>query len=267
MSPMQRIAAHAIPRRSAGHSLELIWLLILKDLRVRYKGSFLGYLWAIANPLATTLVYYIAFQIVLRVNTPHYGVYLVTGLFPWTWASAALLRGAVAYRANESLVRKVQTTRAILPLSEVMQEMLHFLLSCPVILAALVVTSHTFYPQWIVLIPVMATLQLAVIYPIAVILASCNIVARDVEYLVGVVLQMVFFLTPIVYPLESIPVQYRPYFELNPFFWLIKGWRAVFYEGTLDFEEVGRLLAFTLAFGLAAWMVHRRVEPRIGEML
>jgi lipopolysaccharide transport system permease protein len=258
---------HAIPQRSWMQSLELVALLVLKDLRVRYKGSFLGYVWAVANPLAMTVVYYIAFQIIMRVQLPNYGIYLVTGLFPWTWASGSLLRAAMSYRSNETLVRKVQTRRSILPLSDVLQEMMHFLLACPVILVALALTSGTVHAEWIVLIPLMAVIQLAVIYPMAIILAALNIVTRDVEYLVGIVLQMLFFLTPIVYPVDSIPGPYRPYFDLNPFFSLITAWRSVFYDGTLDPASLVRLAAFAPVLGVAAWAIHRRVEPRIGEML
>jgi ABC-type polysaccharide/polyol phosphate export permease len=191
----------------------------------------------------------------------------VTGLFPWAWASGSLLRGSGSYRANESLVRKVQTQRLILPLSDVIQEMLHFLFACPVILGALVITTGTWHPQWLVLIPVMAVVQLAVTFPLTLVLASISVVARDVEYLVGVLLQAVFFLTPIVYPLGSIPAGYRRYFELNPFFSLVNAWRSVFYDGTLDMAAIGRLAIFVVLFAALAWTVHRRVEPRIGEML
>ena len=254
-------------RRPWTQSLELLALLVLKDLRVRYKGSFLGYLWAVANPLAMTSVYYVVFQVIMRVQMPNYGVYLVTGLFPWTWASASMLRAAMSYRSNETLVSKVQLRRSILPLSDVLQEMVHFLFACPVILTALVLTSGTVRLEWLVLIPVMTAIQLAVIYPMAVILAAMNIIARDVEYLVGVLLQMLFFMTPIVYPLGSVPERYRPYFELNPFFPLITAWRTVFYEGALDRTAVLRLFVVVVLFGAAAWVVHHRVEPRIGEML
>ena len=267
MEATPAVGAHVSPRRSLAQSAELLWLLVLKELRVRYKGSVLGYLWAIANPLAMTVVYYIAFRIILRVDMPYYGVYLVTGLFPWAWASASLSRGSGSYRANESLVRKVQTERLILPLSDVLQEMLHFLFACPVILIALVVTTGTFFPQWVVLIPVMAVVQLAVTFPLTLILASIGVIARDVEHLVGVLLQVVFFLTPIVYPLRSIPDEYRRYFELNPFFSLVNAWRSVFYEGALDLTAIGWLGIFVALFGAVAWTIHRRVEPRIGETL
>jgi lipopolysaccharide transport system permease protein len=242
-------------------------LLVLKDLRVRYKSSLLGYLWALANPLAMAVVYYVAFQMIMRVSMPNYGVYLITGLFPWAWISTALIASAGVYRANESLVRKVRLPRGILPLSTTLQEMAHFFFACPVLLAAMVVTTGRVHASWIVLIPFLALVQLALIYPLGLILASLNVLARDVEYLVAIVLQMAFFLTPIVYAPAAIPQQMAPLFRLNPFFPMIAAWRALFYDGVLDMSSMAQVLVFAAVFALLATVIHRSVEPRIGELL
>jgi ABC-type polysaccharide/polyol phosphate export permease len=113
----------------------------------------------------------------------------------------------------------------------------------------------------------MALLQLAVILPLSLILAAANVVVREVEYLVRIVLQMVFFLTPIVYPTKIIPAEYKPYFNLNPFAPLIAGWREVLLGGRLDPTTGLQCLMFAALAGVAAVVVHRRVEPRMGELL
>ena len=118
-------------------TLELLYLLVLKDLRLRYKSSFLGYLWALANPLAFTLVYYVTFKLIIRNGIDHYGVFLVTGLFPWAWMANTLLQSTGAYRNNPTLVRKVNVPRAILPLGSVVQEMVHFLFAVPIVVVTL----------------------------------------------------------------------------------------------------------------------------------
>jgi homopolymeric O-antigen transport system permease protein len=250
-----------------GQTFELLCVLVSKELRVRYKGSLLGYLWALANPLAFTFVYYVAFKIIIRNTMSNYGLYLVTGLFPWAWTANALVQSTGAYRHNPTLVRKVKLPRAILPLSYVIQEMVHFLLAAPILAIAVTISTGSSHVNWLWLIPTMALVQLLMLYPITVVLAAINVIVRDVEYLVGIGLQLLFFLTPIVYPPESIPGKYRTYFALNPFASMISAWRAVFYQGRLDLASVGQCLGFALAAGLFAWLVHRTVEPQIGERL
>src|SRR5438309_2354350 len=112
--------------------VELLYLLVLKDLRVRYKNSFLGYLWALANPLAFTLVYYVAFEVILKTVVPNFALYLVFGMFPWSWLMNALVQSTGAYRGNPSLVRRVPLPLSILPLSTVVQHMVHFVLALPI---------------------------------------------------------------------------------------------------------------------------------------
>jgi len=249
------------------HALELLYMLVLKDLRVRYKGSVLGYLWALANPLAFTAVYYVAFKLIIPTTTDHFALYLVTGLFPWLWASNALVHSAAAYRSNLTLVRKVRLPRAIVPLSSIVQEMVHFLFAVPILALGVTLATGTTHASWIWLIPSMAVVQLAMLYPLGLILAATNVLVRDVEHLVGVALQMLFFLTPIVYTAESIPRAYRGYFVLNPFMPMIGAWRTALYRGDLDVAAIGRCLLFAGAAGLAAFAIHRSIEPTIGERL
>jgi lipopolysaccharide transport system permease protein len=248
-------------------ALELLYVLVLKDLRVRYKGSVLGYFWALANPLAFTAVYYVAFKLIIPTTTDHFALYLVTGLFPWVWAANALIQSSAAYRSNLSLVRKVRLPRAIVPLSSIVQEMVHFLFAVPILAIGVALATGATHAAWIWIIPAMALVQLAMLYPLGLILAATNVLVRDVEHLVGVALQMLFFLTPIVYSAESIPGAYRPYFVLNPFVPMIGAWRTALYRGDLDVAAIGRCLLFAGAAGLAAFAIHRRVEPTIGERL
>jgi len=241
--------------------------MVVKELKVRYKSSFLGYLWALANPLALTLVYYITFRLILRVQVENFGVYLVTGIFPWMWMSNTLIQSTGAYRNNETLIRKVKLERPILPLSSAVQEMLHFFFAFPVVIGALTLSTGVFRPSWFLLAPVMALIQLCMIFPIGVTLAIFNVFVRDIEYIIGIALQMLFFLTPIVYPQSGIPERYRAFFEWNPFYYMVSSWRSVFYTGALDLGVVARCLVVAVIAGVIAVVVHRRLDRRIGEYL
>src|SRR4030043_2235766 len=115
------------------HYFDLITVLTQKEMKVRYKSSFLGYLWSIAHPLAFALVFFIAFKIVMRIAMENYTLFLIAGLFPWQWFSNSVNASPMAFLLNASLIKKVSLPRNILPLATVLQDMIHFLLAIPVI--------------------------------------------------------------------------------------------------------------------------------------
>jgi len=212
-------------------------------------------------------VYYVTFQIIIRVDVPNYSAHLISGLFPWSWATGALIQSALSYRDNETLVKKVDIPRAVLPLATVLQQMLHFVFALPVVVGCVVLATGRFHLTSLIFVPVMILVQLAMLYPMALILASVNVLVRDVEHLVGITLQLLFFLTPIVYAANAIPAAYAWAFDLNPFSWMITAWRSVLYEGRLDTAQVGHcLIAAAIAFAIAI-PVQRTVSPRIAEVL
>jgi lipopolysaccharide transport system permease protein len=246
---------------------ELVYLLVRKDLGVRYKSSLLGYLWALANPLCYTLVYYVTFKVIMHSPVPDFALYLVTGLYPWNWTASTLIQGANAYRTNETLVRKVKLPLPIIPFGIALQEAVHFVFAFPVLLGALWLADAGWHLSWLVLIPLMLVVHMAIIYPMSLVLASANVLVRDVEYLIAIVLQMLFFLTPIVYTVEQTPANLRPWLELNPFVPLLIAWRTVLFHGALGPEVFGRCVMLAAISSLAAVAVHRAVGWRVGELL
>jgi lipopolysaccharide transport system permease protein len=247
--------------------VELVYLLVRKDLRVRYKSSLLGYVWALLNPLCFTLVYYVTFKLIMKSSREDFFVYLVTGMFPWNWVASTLIQGANAYRANETLVRRVKLPLPIIPLGIALQEAVHFVLAFPVLLTAVIFARHGWHASWLVLLPVMLVVQMAIVYPMSLILAGANVVVRDVEYLTTIGLQMLFFLTPIVYWFDQVPSELRPWLRLNPFYPLIGAWRSVWFDGTVAPAVLGHCLIVAGVASVGAWLVHRTVGRRVGELL
>lgn len=250
------------------HTGELLYLLVIKDLKVRYKSRFLGYVWALANPLAFAFVYWLAFKFIMRVDMANYSLYLITGIFPWTWLSTGAVSGARSFIHNASLIRKANLPRPILPLSCVIQETVHFLFALPVIVAFL------FFPgdlplraAWLGQIPLMLMLQIAFVYPLALALAISNVYVRDIEYLVAIFFALAFFATPMVYPVTMVPEAYRALFELNPLHALIACWRSVLLGGELPWGYFGYAAGTAAAMGLVAWALYRRFGTRVGELI
>ena len=250
------------------HKIELLYLLVLKDIKVRYKSSVLGYFWAIANPFAFAFVYWVAFKFIMRVQMENYSIFLIAGLFPWLWLSNGITQATCSYRDNSSLIKRVNLSRAILPLSNLMQEMAHFLFALPVIVIFLVLSNgHALHWSWLWQIPLMTVAQLAFIYPVALIFAVANVYVRDIEYLVKIGFSLLFFVTPMVYSIEIIPVTYREYFALNPLYALIECWRAVFLHGQIEAGLLGYFSLWIAPIGGVGFVFYRRLSGRIGELL
>lgn len=250
------------------HKAELLYLLVLKDLKVRYKSSVLGYLWAIANPFAFALVYWVAFKFIMRVQMENYSVFLIAGMFPWIWLSNGITQATRSYQNNISLIKRVNLNRAILPLSNIMQEMAHFLFALPVIVLFMALGGgHVFYWNWLWQIPLMMAVQLAFIYPVALIFAVANVYVRDIEYLVGIGFSLLFFATPMVYPIEMIPEAYQGYFALNPLHTLIACWRSVLLDGQIEPGLLGYFSLWIISIGVIAFFFYRQRSGRIGELL
>jgi lipopolysaccharide transport system permease protein len=250
------------------HALELLYLLVLKDLKVRYKSSLLGYVWALANPFLFALVYWIAFKFVMRVQMENYSLFLITGLFPWLWLSVGITQATRVYQNNSSLVKKVNLNRGILPLSAVAGEMVHFLFALPVIILFLALAGGKYlHVAWLWQIPLLMALQVLFSFPVALILAITNVFVRDVEYLVGVGFSVLFFATPMVYPLSMVPEGYRHYFAANPLHALVDGWRSVLLEGIIHVPNFLFCLLCGAGFSLIAVLLYRKSIHRIAELL
>lgn len=253
--------------RSLEHTRDLLLVLTQKEIKVRYKNSWLGYLWSIAHPLAFSLIYFIAFGLFLRVDIPNYTVFLITGLFPWHWLSNSITSSPNVFLSNASLLKKVRFPSHTLVAAMVFNDGFHFLASVPVI-----VTFLFFYhlgPSWTWLagLPLLALAQCLLVYGIALAIASLNLFFRDLERLTSLIVAFLFFLTPIVYSEGMIPQTFRSLLYANPFSPLILGWRNLFLSGRVDWL----LLGFGYLHGVLAaslgFLVYRRLRWKFAEVV
>jgi homopolymeric O-antigen transport system permease protein len=248
--------------------VELLYLLVLKELKVRYKRSVLGYFWTIANPFAFALVYWIAFKFIMRVQMDNYIVFILTGMFPWAWLAQSTIQGTGSFSNNLSLVRRVNLPKLILPLSSVLQEMVHFVFAIPVVFFFIAIAGEQIHPLSLLWqMPLMLTLQAFFVFPLTVIGAVLNVYVRDIQYLVGILFAVFFFVTPMVYPLSMVPEDYQGYFKLNPAYWLIDSWRIVFAGDILPLDHLACVFASIVVFSLVAGWTYHRLAGRIAELV
>jgi len=215
---------------------ELIRNLILRDLRARYKGSTLGYLWTQIAPLGMMMVYVIVFSFLLPNGLAMFPVFVIVGLLPWNYTAEAVLNGTRSIIDNAALVKKVYFPREVLPLVAVGSSLLNFILSLPMMMLVIIVVQLTTLGRlnlsWsIVYLPVIMVLQTIFLTGLALLLGAGAVFFRDVVHLIGIVINIWFFLTPIIYPLSTISegLAARVIRWINPLASIIEFYREIIY--------------------------------------
>ena len=178
---------------------ELLKTNIKKDIRGKYKGSFLGVLWSFLNPLLQVVVYYIVFPYLMRGATiPNYIVYLVTGIIPWTFFATVVTTGTTCIKTNQGIIKKVYFPREILVISQVLSGLINFFISC-IIVVLFCLAFGVGISIHILIIPVIAIIQSILCMGIVFILSSVDVYIQDLEYIVTFIINMLFYGTPILY--------------------------------------------------------------------
>ncbi len=211
---------------------ELIWELALKELKVRYKRSVLGFLWALLNPTLMMVVLTVVFSTILRFGVPHYAVFLLSVLLPWTFFSQSLSYAVESIVGNGDLIKKVAVPKLVFPVAAVISNVINLLLSLIPLALIVAVLRHPFYVTWLYLpVPILA----CIIFTLGAtfLFAAANVYYRDVAHIVQVLLSAWFYFTPIIYALDFIPANMRWFFKLNPIIYVLNGFRLAVYYGTL----------------------------------
>lgn len=247
--------------------LDLISVLTQKEIKVRYKSSFFGYIWSVAYPLAFSLVFFIAFKIVMKVPMENYTIFLLSGLFPWQWFSNSVLMSVNSFLANASLIKKVNFPKLVIPLVTVLNDLVHFVLSIPVLTIFLLYYGINPSASWIYGIPLFCLSQFLITSGIALSVSSVNLFFRDLERLVAIATTLLFYITPIIYSEEMIPERLKAYLPFNPVALLIIGWRDLFLKGVVNFDYLFASILVGSTLFLFGYSIYRKLNHRFAEVL
>ena len=217
-------------RRRLLYLSDLLRELVIRDLKLLYKRSALGIAWTLINPLLQLAVFSFVFRSVLSVNIPRYSSFAFSGLLVWTWFQTALFQATGVITSNRSLIRQPGFPTAILPVVITMTGLIHFLLALPVLIVFLSVDGVELKPVLLAL-PMLMTLQFILTVSLAYPLAALNVTFRDTQHTLGVLLQLLFYLTPIFYDLKNVPNNYQLLYHLNPMVILVEAYRAILLRG------------------------------------
>jgi lipopolysaccharide transport system permease protein len=214
----------------------------------------LGIAWTLINPLLQLAVFSFVFRSVIPINIPQFSSFAFSGLLIWTWSQTALFQATGLITSNKALIRQPNFPTAILPVVTTMTGLIHFLLALPVLIIFLAVDGVE--PSSVLFVlPLLMVIQFVLTVGLAYPLAAMNVTFRDTQHTLGVLLQMLFYLTPIFYDLNSVPKEFQPFYQLNPMVPLIEAYRAILLKGTQpDWQAlliVSLVVAVILPIGLA----------------
>jgi ABC-2 type transport system permease protein len=239
---------------------ELIWALAAKELKIRYKRSVLGFLWALLNPALMMLVLTVVFSTIMRFNIPHYAIFLLSVLLPWTFFSQSLSYAVASIVSNGELIKKVAIPKLVFPVAVVVANTVNLLLSLIPLAILVIAMRHPFYWTWLYL-PVPITALLIFTLGFTFLFATANVYYRDVAHIVQIVLSAWFYFTPIIYALDFIPSNLRWLFKLNPIIYVINGFRLAVYYGMMPrWQSIAASFVCAFAALVIGYAVFRRYQ-------
>ncbi len=250
---------------------ELLFSLTKKELKVKYRGSVLGFFWSLLNPVLIMLVYSFVFSIILRQGIKEFAVFLLCALLPFNFFQNSVNYGAGSIISNANLVKKIYFPKEIIPLSIVLSNFINFLLELVVLFVVLSIFRYKFY-TYLYLLPVVIIVQVFFVSGISMLISSLNVLFRDLQHLVTILMMVWFFGTPIIYPLSVVPEKFQFLMQINPMAIFATFYRDIFYyvkypEGFYipDYRLILICLAITFGVFFLGYFVFKKIEPRFAE--
>ena len=246
---------------------ELLKNNVKKEIRGKYKNSFLGVLWSFLNPLLQIAVYAIVFPLILRNTQENYVVFVCCGLIPWTFFATTINRTAFTLVENGDIIKKVYFPREILPISIVTSEAVNFLISTMIILM-FVLFGGLGLSKYIIFYPIVLIAQYLLLISISFVVSVVTVYFRDLQHLIGVALQLLFYAAPVVYSPENIPAGYEWILKYNPMTYIINAYRDIFYNQTMvDIKSLIILIFGAICACVVGYLIFNKLQKGVAEQL
>ncbi|PIV07827.1 hypothetical protein COS53_00355 [Candidatus Shapirobacteria bacterium CG03_land_8_20_14_0_80_35_14] len=214
---------------------ELLWQMVGREVKSRYKQSILGYFWVILNPLAQMLVMSFAFSIILRIptnaasNIP-YSIFLFVALLPWNLFANSLSSSAASLVGSASIITKVYFPRTILVLSTIIAKIIDFLFALIILIIYMIIYQIPINLNILWVIPIFFIQQIFTL-GLSLFFAASNLLYRDIQYLLTLIITLWLYLTPVIYPADIVPDKFKIFFQLNPMAVIINAYRQTVLGG------------------------------------
>ncbi|MCD7836151.1 MAG: ABC transporter permease [Lachnospiraceae bacterium] len=235
---------------------DMIGSLVQRELRGKYKGSVLGFLWTFINPLCQIIVYTIVFSIIVRSDLDKFYVYIITGMIPWLFFDSSMRIGAGCVRYQGDMIKKIYFPREVLPIACVTANFVNMLFCFVIVFLVLFVSGVGVSLRALFSLPLVMLIEYILVLGFTLLISSITVFFKDLEHIVTVVLMAWIYLTPILYSISSVPGKLVWIFKLNPLTYVIEAYHSILY-----WQEVPTAtIIFRAAFCAAAILI-------VGEMV
>ncbi len=247
---------------------EMIFSLVKRDLRGRYKGSVLGFLWTFINPLLQLLVYTIVFSVIMRNGIEDYYLFLFVALIPWLFFSSSVSGGCSCILGSADMVKKIYFPREVLPISFVTSNFVNMLLCFVVVFAVLIVSGKGLNPLALLFLPLIMIVEYVLALGMALLFSALTVFLRDLMHVMGIICMAWQFLTPVMYDESMVPGRLMFVFRLNPMSAVITAYRQILYYGEIpDVSTLLEAVVVGIILLLVGMLVFRRLQRRFAENL
>ncbi len=249
---------------------QMIYSLVKKDLRGRYKGSALGFLWTFLNPLLQLLVYTLVFSTIMRAGIDKYYMFLFVALVPWIFFSSALTGGSSCVIASKDMIKKIYFPREVLPISYITTSFVNMLLSFVVIFGVIIITGFGVNVTALLYLPIIMIVEYLLAIGIAMMVSAFTVYFRDLEYILSIIAMAWQFLTPVMYSQQmvedALPPLLLKIWNLNPMTPIIIAYRDILYYKQVP--EINTLLTATILGGIftvIGFVLFRKLQKGFAE--
>jgi lipopolysaccharide transport system permease protein len=255
---------------------ELVYNLTVRDLKVRYKNSVLGIAWSLLNPLLMMLVLTLVYTVMLGQSNRHdYPAFILSGLLPWNFFSASIMGGTRSIVDNSHLIKKVYFPREVLPISLTLSSLINFLMALPVLIVLSLILGVQL-TGWIIFLPLVILVQMIFSMGVSLFLSAANVFYRDVQQIMEVGILAWFFLTPIIWDVNLLPVSkeifglnvpiQRLTYILNPMASIVATYRDILYYGRpIGWDFFLRTILTAIIMLVIGYAVFHRLQKRFAE--
>lgn len=244
----------------------MIISLVRRDLKGRYKGSVLGFLWTFVNPLLQLLVYTFVFSTIMRMGVEDYYMFLFVTLIPWIFFNTSIVGSSTCIRAQQDMVKKIYFPREVLPLSFVTSQFINMLLSFVVVFIVILVDGREINLAAVLYLPLIMLVEYFLALGIAMISSSVTVYFRDLEYILGIIMMAWQFLSPVMYGMDMVPEEVHPIFLANPMTPVIVAYRDILYYGNIpEISTLVHAIVASLILLVIGFLVFGKLKKHFAE--
>lgn len=247
---------------------QMIFSLVRKDLRGRYKGSLLGFLWTFINPLLQLFVFTLVFSIIMKAGYEQYYLFLFVALVPWMFFASSIQDGSTSVLRDKEMIKKIYFPREVMPIATVTSGFVNMLLTFVVIFIVLFVSGRGLNVLALLCLPVVMLVEYILCLGIAMIVSALTVYFRDLQYILGIIVMALQYLTPVMYGPDMLPDWILPFFQLNPMTPIITIYRDILYwKQVPDLTVLLYSLFLGVIFVTVGYFMFNRLQKGFAENL